>query len=169
MSISPETKIVVLTIGHSDMAFEYFVGLLEYHHVKNLVDVRSEAFSKVADWATKKTLKSKLAKEEIEYHYLGDKLGGKPADPDVWKGDKVDWEMLRKKDYFVQGIADLVAIAERAQTAILCSEENPQYCHRSLAVAPSLEACGVEVAHIRHNGSLQTEGSLRPQIKLPFF
>ncbi len=169
MSGSPESKILVLTIGHSDMAVEYFVGLLEYRHVKHLVDVRSEPYSKIADWATKKNLARVLAKDDIEYHYLGDKLGGKPADPEVWKGEKVDWELLRKKEYFVWGIEDLILIAARAQTAIMCSEENPQFCHRSLAVAPSLEARGVEVAHIRHNGSLQSESSLRPQIKLPLF
>lgn len=151
------------------MAREYFIGLLQYHNIETLVDIRSEPYSKYADWATKSLLEQELPQQGIEYRYLGRFLGGKPPDPVVWKGDKVDFDLLRTQEYFIEGIKELIAIAEKSRTAIMCSEENPLHCHRSLAVASSLEANGIEVAHIRHGGNLQPESSLRPQIKLPLF
>jgi uncharacterized protein (DUF488 family) len=52
---------------------------------------------------------------------------------------------------------------------IMCSEEDPLHCHRSMLIAPALDARGVEIAHIRHDGKLISEQDLRPQMKLPLY
>jgi uncharacterized protein (DUF488 family) len=42
----------------------------------------------------------------------------------------------------------------------MCSEEDPARCHRRLLVTRALTGRGVEVRHIRGNGSVVTEAEL---------
>ncbi len=46
-------------------------------------------------------------------------------------------------------------LAEKHNLAIMCSEENPQRCHRSMLIARNLVGQGNKVLHIRSNGNLE--------------
>jgi hypothetical protein len=46
------------------------------------------------------------------------------------------------------------------RVAVLCSEENPIYCHRRLLVGRVLTARGISISHIRGDGRLQSDDDL---------
>ena len=160
----------IYTIGHSNIEMDRFIGLLHFHGIALLADVRSEPFARYADWFNRNSLERALAREEIRYEYFGKELGGRPEDPDVYDaGGELDYEVLRKTEYFRNGINTLLKLAGEVRTAIMCSEEDPLHCHRSLLIAPALGGRGVEVVHIRHDGEIIGEHELRPQMKLPLY
>jgi hypothetical protein len=63
------------------------------------------------------------------------------------------------------------------RVALLCSEEDPAHCHRHLLLGRVLVARGVEVRHIRADGTVQTETDLAaaqarealPEGQMPLF
>ena len=60
-------------------------------------------------------------------------------------------------------IEDLIALASVSATVVLCSELEPSRCHRSTAIAPALQARGIDVVHILSDGSTR-----RHEPPLPF-
>jgi hypothetical protein len=63
---------------------------------------------------------------------------------------------------FVDGIDRLAELAARSRVAMLCSEENPESCHRRLLVSRALAPRGVSVEHIRGDGRVQRDDELAP-------
>jgi len=160
----------IYTIGHSNVELEKFIGLLEFHGVKILADVRSEPYTKYAVWFNKAPLEKAVLREDIRYVFLGGELGGRPEDPSIYSADgEINYEILKNTAFFRKGLDNLIKIASGQRTAIMCAEEDPTNCHRSLLIAPALEARGIEVLHIRHDGNLVSEIELRPQQKLLLF
>ena len=146
----------VYTIGHSNHTWDTFVELLRAHEVKALVDVRSKPVSRWARFANKRTLASLCESEGIQHAFMGDTLGGKPDDPAYYDAEgKPEYAKIAAKEAFRGGIKALVEIARQARTAIMCAEEDPVNCHRSLLVRPALERHGVEMRHIRKDGSAE--------------
>jgi uncharacterized protein (DUF488 family) len=165
----PSDTMIIYTIGHSNVEMGKFITLLQQNGITLLVDVRSEPYSKYADWFNKYPLERALKTEDIDYLFLGQELGGRPDDPSVYlNNEEVDYDAVRKAPYFRKGIDSLLKVAAEQPVAIMCSEEDPLKCHRSLLIASALDAHGVEVIHIRHDGALTKENELRPQMKLPW-
>ena len=81
----PPGKIMnICTIGHSNHTWETFAALLRQHGVQTLVDTRTNPTSRWASFSNKRTLPGLLQDERIDYHYMGNLLGGKPADPSCY-------------------------------------------------------------------------------------
>ena len=147
-----EDRVTVFTVGHSNHPIEDFITILRINDIIKLVDIRSIPYSRFCPHFNRKKLKSKLAEEGIEYIYFGDRLGGKGSP--LLKGlAKVDWEIIREQDWFGQALKDLVEIAKHAPTAIMCSEADPNKCHRHHLVGRSLHEMGIRVVHILKDGS----------------
>ena len=92
----------------------------------------------------------------IRHLWLGESLGGKPADPALHDSDGApDYEKIRMQPVFADGIEQLARLARTVSVAIMCAEEDPANCHRTLLIAPALSDCGVSVSHIRKDGSAQ--------------
>ena len=83
---------------------------------------------------------------------LGDSLGGKPADGSCYdeKG-KPDYRKISSKLFFRRGIEELLELAGDSTAAIMCAEEDPARCHRTLLIGPALERRGVTLRHIRRD------------------
>lgn len=137
-----------------------FTGVLLTNGVKALVDVRSAPYSQYTPHFNRETLPQILAEVGIDYVYAGEYLGGRPKDPTCYKHGKVptgkvdylklvDYGEVARRPWFLKGVARLLQIASERPTAIMCSEEDPHYCHRYHLLTPSLEARGVEVIHLR--------------------
>jgi len=47
---------------------------------------------------------------------------------------------------------------------ILCSEEDPAKCHRGLLISRELTKLGIEVRHIRHDGSIESQEHFESRI-----
>jgi uncharacterized protein (DUF488 family) len=150
----------IYTIGHSNMKIEKFLGLLKRYGIETLVDIRSVPFSRFNPQFNRKALAAVLAESGIKYVFEGERLGGRIRDVDCYydkklpdkktnPADAVDFSALEKKAWFAEGIRDLIGIGAESRTAIMCSEEDPEKCHRKKLVGRKLEMMGARVAHVR--------------------
>ncbi len=145
----------VMTIGHSNHAGDVFHGLLAEHAVAVLIDVRSAPYSRFHPQFNRAALARTLAGRGIEYVYLGNALGGRPASRDCYEDDRVRYDRVARTETFQRGLDQVLGHASRGRTALMCAEREPLACHRTLLIAPALDERGVEVAHILADGSLE--------------
>ena len=151
----------ILTVGHSNHDWEDFASLLRNNEVELLVDARTRPVSRYAAFANYSVLHDHLDSINVDYEFMGERLGGKPSDSRMYdQGGKPDYRKMRSLDEFQDAIDQLVKMASRRRTAILCSEENPSQCHRLLLLGPSLEENGCTLMHIRGDGQVQTTAQL---------
>jgi uncharacterized protein (DUF488 family) len=141
------------TVGYGARSIEEFLALLDQWGIAFLLDVRSKPYSRYKPDFSKNALEHHLKGRGIRYVFMGDTLGGQPADPDCYMPDgKVDYEVCRQKPFFVEGIGRLQQAWQQGHSAVLmCSEGKPEQCHRSKLIGPALEEAGVEVTHIDEN------------------
>jgi len=124
----------VLGVGHSNRTIEQFIDVLQQAGIKRIVDVRTRPLSQWFPQFNQKRLQASLAEAGIEYHWMGEKLGGKlPAFNN-------DFEAYMKADpngLFTQGINELRAeiVKSREPLAVMCSEREPAKCHRRFILA----------------------------------
>lgn len=149
----------VFTVGHSNAEVDDLIRLLRSHEVEVVADVRSVPYSRHVPQFNRDVLEELLPRHGLEYVFMGGELGGRPASwPEA--GRKPDYEELARDEEFRRGLEVLVDRAERSVVCLLCSEEDPARCHRGLLVGRVLAETGVSVAHIRHNGSTETQQEL---------
>jgi uncharacterized protein (DUF488 family) len=169
MTTSPR-NVEVYTIGHSNVAVEKLVQLLQKYRIEVLVDVRSVPYSRYASQFNRENLPQRLREFAIEYVYDGKHLGGLPEDPTRFKSNgttddreqspRLDYDKVSEQDDFQRAIVSLIEIARIRRTAIMCSEENPEGCHRYHLLGRSLIKMGAAVWHIRGNGSRERQVEL---------
>ena len=70
------------------------------------------------------------------------------------------YDLVRETERFKAGRERLLTGAGSYRVAIMCSEEDPVRCHRRLLVTPALVEAGVEVRHIRGDGTVVAEAEL---------
>lgn len=146
----------LLSIGHSIHPIEVFVALLRRHMVESVADVRSTPFSRFNPQFNRHALERELHASGIRYLFLGGELGGRPDGDRFYDHEgHVLYGRMAASPRFESGIAQLVERAKQSRVAILCSEENPACCHRFLLVTRVLHDRGIEVTHIRGDGSTQ--------------
>lgn len=141
---------MLFTIGHSNLPLDTFVGLLKQHNISTLIDVRAQPFSSYNPQFNQANLANHLELNFIKYKFLGDKLGGYPQ----YKKPSTSHSLKAEPDKYQEGIAELIQIAERERTAIMCSEGDFRECHRYHLVSRTLVLQGIEVKHIQSDGSL---------------
>ena len=147
----------IYTIGHSNHTWELFSALLKNAGIELLVDVRSRPYSRWAAFANKTRLPALLVSKNIDYAFMGDSLGGKPAERAFYGADGLpDYTLIAKSESYGKGLKQLILQAKGLTTAIMCSEEDPARCHRHLLIGPSLKEQGIGVLDIRRDGSVLT-------------
>ncbi len=152
----------VFTIGHSNHAEEVFFDLLAAHNISLLVDVRSSPYSKYTPHFSKDNLEFSLRGRGIKYLFLGEELGGRPASMSYYDdAGYVLYGRLAKSKLFRAGIARVIEAARVGRVALMCGEEDPAGCHRRLLAGKVLLEYGMNLLHIRGDGTLQTEEELR--------
>src|SRR5215210_1512284 len=83
----PQRVTRILTVGHSSLLMEAFLARLCRYEVEVLVDIRSAPFSAYCPRFNRPDLRVALAGKGIHYSFAGGALGGKPADPALWRAD----------------------------------------------------------------------------------
>lgn len=153
----------IYTVGHSNHALEIFLGLLQQHAIEVLVDVRSQPYSRYTPHFTAAALKSAIQAAGLHYLYLGKELGGRPDDDACYDPQgRVRYDLVARSLPFQAGIERLLTGIGRYRVALLCAEEDPSGCHRRRLVGRVLrDQHGIEVLHIRGDGSIQPERELR--------
>ena len=137
------------TIGHSNRSWEAFLALLQKHAIGVVADVRSRPRSRFP-WFNGRPMAAALEATGIGYLWLGERLGGRPADPALSAPDGApDYGRIAAQPSYREGIAELLALLEGGpRVAVLCSEGDPARCHREHLIAYTLRGMGVEVVHI---------------------
>lgn len=150
------------TIGHSNHTLEAFLDLLRLHAIEVLIDTRSAPYSRFAPQFNKDALKAAVQGQGINYGFYGKELGGRPDGDEFYDAQgHVLYSEVAQSPLFQEGLARLLSGAEKCRVALLCSEEDPNVCHRRLLVARVLDTRGVSVTHIRGDGRLETEREIQ--------
>jgi uncharacterized protein (DUF488 family) len=141
--------ISIFTIGHSTHPIDEFIRILNAYNIELLVDIRTIPRSRANPQFNETELKTRLEKEGIEYlHSI--RLGGlrhttKASINTAWKNTSFRGfaDYLQTKD-FQAGLEQLLELARRKRTVIMCAESVPWRCHRSLIG----DALLVRVVHV---------------------
>lgn len=148
----------IFTVGYGARTVDDLAAVLHAHEIAFLVDIRSAPYSRFKPEFSREALERELKRQGVRYVYLGDALGGRPADPDCYADDKVDYERVKGKAFYQAGIERLRAAWRRGlRFVIMCSEGKPEQCHRSKLIGESLTALGIPVAHIDEHGELRSQ------------
>jgi uncharacterized protein (DUF488 family) len=165
MANHPAAPPRLYSVGHSHHELGRLVHLLGAAAVTAVADVRSSPYSRRLPQFNRPELEQGLKRHGISYVFLGDLLGGRPAEPDLYDGDgRVDYERVRQTAAFGRGLARLLEGAERFTVALLCSEEDPLDCHRGLMIAPALAERGTLTTHLRGDGTTETMAEMESRL-----
>ena len=127
----------IFTIGHSTRAINEFIEILRTQNITQLVDIRTIPKSRHNPQYGHNLLSKSLEMNEIEYVYLKELGGLRPAVEhsinEAWHNKSFrNYADYMQSDDFKQGLARLIDLAHKATTAIMCAEAVPWRCHRSL-------------------------------------
>jgi uncharacterized protein (DUF488 family) len=149
---------LLFTVGHSAADFSAFLNLLRGSSISLLIDVRSRPQSPRFPHFDRIELEQALPAAGIRYLFLGEELGGRPDDPKVYRNDGlVDYRARRKSAGFRMGVERIQMELEQHDVALMCAEEDPLTCHRFLMICPELTQLGIEPAHIRKGGIIESQ------------
>ncbi len=158
------TKVQLHSIGHSDHTSEEFLDLLRRHEIAVVVDVRSQPYSQWVPQFNRENLARDLEAAGVRYVFMGDSLGGRPAERALYDPgeEHPNYERLAQSASYQAGIEQLLQLAAAEQLAIMCSEGDYHKCHRSKWITPTLLDQGARVFHIRPDGAV-VEAKPEPQ------
>ena len=145
----------LFSIGHSNVAIERFLAMLQAAEVDTIADVRSVPTSRHFPWFSNRNLAARLAAAGIEYAVMGDALGGRPADKSLYRDGVADYEAMAMRPEFRAGLDHLVDAVSRSRVCLMCAEREPLDCHRFLLVARSLAERGLAAGHILHDCTIE--------------
>ena len=125
----------VLTIGHSNHAWEQFVAILQRNAVQVVAEVRSHPYSNYSPQFDREAMKEALTKIGVKYVDLGKELGGRPEGTEFYDRDgRVLYDKVAASAKVPEGIRRIEDGMKKYRVAMLCSEEDPAICHRGLPV-----------------------------------
>ena len=157
-SLKPPT---LWSLGHSNITIDEFIDLVRSHDIDVIADVRSTPFSRYTPHFNQEMLKQSLERAGIQYQFMGETLGGRPPEPEMYDSQgHVLYSELAHNFRFQSGIEQLCIRAENLRIAMMCSEESPEKCHRRLLISRVLRSQGVETRHIRGDKSIQSDAQL---------
>jgi len=166
---APHTKPVIYTIGHSTRPREEFFAILKAHGIELVVDVRTIPKSRHNPQFNSEAMEMSFPENGIAYEHVR-KLGGlrhpKRDSPNMgWENASFRGfaDYMQTAD-FEEGLENLIAVAQRKKTAIMCAEALPWRCHRSL-IGDALLVRGIIVLDIMNAHSVKPH-TLTPWAKV---
>ncbi len=151
----------LFSIGHSNQPLGHFLALLTQHRIEILADIRRFPGSRKYPHWNRENLAAAVLGVGIEYRWmeaLGGRRHGRKDVPSPNLGLRNEG-FRNFADYmltpeFRQAIKELLEIAARRRTAMMCAEAVFWRCHRRL-VSDFLLAGGIVVQHIFPNGDVK--------------
>lgn len=148
----------IYTIGHSNHSAEVLFGLLEFHGIRALVDVRAVPGSRRHPQFGREALPLGCRAHSIGYHWMP-ALGGRRRSARDRASPHVAWKVPAFRAYadyadtpeFAGALAELETVAIATPAAFMCAEALWWQCHRRL-VADRLLVAGWSVQHIGAGG-----------------
>ncbi|MDQ6780331.1 MAG: DUF488 domain-containing protein [Candidatus Eremiobacteraeota bacterium] len=146
-------------MGHGTISVDAFLQLVELAQIQHIVDVRKIPRSQRHPQFAREAMESWLPQAGLSYRWEP-RLGGfrRPA-PDSTNVALRHPAFRGFADYmqtpeFWHAFDELVAEAETALTAVMCSESLWWRCHRRLIADAAVLTRGIEVEDLSHDGRL---------------
>lgn len=152
LHVMANDKLTIYTIGHSTHELEEFIALLKSYKISLLADIRTMPGSRRVPQFNRENLQPALEKEGIQYLHIK-KLGGlrhttKESVNTGWRNKSFrGFADYMQTAEFEEGLQELIVLAQKQVTALMCAEAVPWRCHRSL-VGDALLVRGFEVKDI---------------------
>lgn len=159
----------VWTIGHSTRPLTEYLELLGRFRIEAVADVRRFPGSRRHPQYGRPALEKTLTERRIEYRWLPDLGGRRQPRPD---SPHTAWRNASFRGYadymdtpeFGRALDELIDLARRRRTTIMCAEALWWRCHRGL-IADVLRVRGFEVLHILDD-SAPVEHPLTPAARI---
>jgi uncharacterized protein (DUF488 family) len=142
------------TLGHSTHTLAHVLALLTQHGVTAIADVRSLPYSRRHPQFNRDRLKDALAQHHIAYVHLSE-LGARPTDPTCYVAGQVQYARLAATAAFQRGLTRIQHGRQRYRIALLCAEQDPLACHRTILICRALRTPGMAITHILADGRLE--------------
>ena len=161
----------IYTIGHSTNTLESFINLLDKYKINCVIDVRGIPFSKYASQYNRENIKYTLNNLGIHYIYMGDVLGARRKEPELYsKEGYLDFEKVQKDSIFLNGVNRVIeGIAKGYIITFMCAEKEPLSCHRSILLGREFQHNKYNVYHILENGEIETQSALEEKLLDMYF
>lgn len=154
----------VFTIGHSNHTIESFIALLEKYEITAIADVRSHPYSRYLPHFNQRELKANLKSNGIDYVFLGKELGARPDNLSCYVQGKAVYEKIAETEAFKDGIQRVLKGAEKYKIALMCAEQDPLTCHRSILICQHLRQFALNINHILKDGELESHQHLEDRL-----
>ncbi len=147
----------IYSVGHSNVSIEKFVELLQRRQIDVLVDARTAPYSRFNPHFSRESMRQSIMESGIRYVYLGNLIGGKPADRSLHREDgSVDYDLVIESRPFNAGLDQLIELGREKKVAVMCAEADFKKCHRYWLITRALKLRGIEVRHLLHSGEIAT-------------
>jgi uncharacterized protein (DUF488 family) len=157
------------TVGHSNHSIERFIEILTDAAITAVADVRSSPYAKYTPHFNRDQIEHHMNARGITYVFVGDLLGGRPADPGLYDAEgHVRYDLVAGTPAFLEGIERVVRGMDRYVLAVMCGEEDPTSCHRRRLIARHLADRGVPARHLRGDGRILTEAEVEAREAIDF-
>jgi uncharacterized protein (DUF488 family) len=147
------------TVGHGTLAAEAFATLLDDAELGRVVDVRSYPGSRHNPQFGRGEMERWLPEAGVDYRWIRE-LGGRRRAVRPSKHVALRNDAFRAyADYmetpeFLAGVEELLNLASRDPTTVMCSESVWWRCHRRLLADHLVLVRRLEVVHLMHDGRL---------------
>ncbi|MGP4033432.1 DUF488 domain-containing protein [Pseudarthrobacter sp. 1C304] len=146
------TDMTIFTVGHSTHPIDEFIGILEAHGLKRLIDVRTVPKSRHNPQFNTDALAASVRTRGITYRRMAALGGLRHARKDSPNGAWRNASFRGYADYmqtedFSAAVEQLMDRGRAGNAAIMCAEAVPWRCHRSL-IGDALLVRNVEVLDI---------------------
>ncbi len=142
--MTPPAAFDLLTIGHSNQPrrplHRHCCGAPGSPPSRTCARCRSRAAS---HGSPARHLAERLAREGIAYLALGDTLGGRPRDPELYCDGVADYEAMAAAPEFRAGLDRVADAMARHRLCLMCAEREPLDCHRCLLLGRRLAERGL--------------------------
>ena len=147
-----DQTLLVLTVGHSTRAVKDFVALLLAHGVRQLIDVRTIPRSRHNPQFNLNRLPGPLQQAGIRYRHMAGLGGLRHSRRDSINAGWRNASFRGFADYmqtpeFEEALDQLIHLAQKRRTAVMCAEAVPWRCHRSL-IGDALLVRGLRVEEV---------------------
>jgi len=149
----------IYTIGHSTRSGEDFIEILKTHGIELLVDVRTIPKSRHNPQFNGDNLERRLKANSIAYFHLSG-LGGlrhakKNSVNQGWENASFrGFADYMQTEEFEESLLQLIDMAGKQKTVIMCAEAVPWRCHRSL-IGDALLVRGISVLDITSKSAVK--------------
>ena len=152
-------QLEVWTVGHSTRTGVEFIQILKSFEIATLVDVRTYPGSRRYPQFNKAELSASLKAAGIQYvhapHLGGRRRARKDSTNIAWRNEQFrGYADYMETQEFREAIAELLKLAQRKRTAIMCAEAVWWRCHRSM-ISDYLKVKGTDVTHIMGEGKAE--------------